>query len=73
MAIHFSTLAWKISWAEEPGRLESVQSHIAWICYLVLVYFIDQLYIKIVSFNYYMLRYILLSDNGEFMPTEFFS
>ena len=73
MAIHFSILAWKISWAEEPGRLESVQSHIARICYLVLVYFIDQLYIKTVSFNYYMLRYILLSGNGEFMPTEFFS
>ena len=24
MATHYSTLAWKISWNEEPGRLQSV-------------------------------------------------
>ena len=24
MAIHSSTLAWKISWMEEPGRLQSM-------------------------------------------------
>ena len=24
MAPHFSTLAWKIPWTEEPGRLQSV-------------------------------------------------
>lgn len=47
--------------------------HIAGICYLALAYFIDHLYIKIVGFNYYMLIYILLSCNSEFMPTEFFS
>ena len=26
MAIHFSTLAWKIPWTEEPGRLQSMGS-----------------------------------------------
>ena len=26
MAPHTSTLAWKIPWAEEPGRLQSVRS-----------------------------------------------
>ena len=26
MAVHSSTLAWKISWMEEPGRLQSVGS-----------------------------------------------
>ena len=26
MAIHFSTLAWKIPWMEEPGRLQSMGS-----------------------------------------------
>ena len=26
MAPHFSTLAWKIPWMEEPGRLQSVES-----------------------------------------------
>ena len=26
MAIHSSTLAWKISWKEEPGRLQSMGS-----------------------------------------------
>ena len=26
MAPHFSTLAWKIPWAEEPGRLQSMGS-----------------------------------------------
>ena len=26
MATHFSTLAWKILWAEEPGRLQSMGS-----------------------------------------------
>ena len=26
MAPHSSTLAWKIPWAEEPGRLQSVGS-----------------------------------------------
>ena len=25
MATHFSILAWRISWAEEPGRLQSMQ------------------------------------------------
>ena len=25
MAIHFSTLAWKIPWMEEPGRLQSME------------------------------------------------
>ena len=24
MATHFSTLAWKIPWTEEPGRLQSM-------------------------------------------------
>ena len=27
MAIHSSTLAWKIPWTEEPGRLPSMGSH----------------------------------------------
>ena len=26
MATHFSTLAWKIAWTEEPGRLQSMGS-----------------------------------------------
>ena len=26
MAVHSSTLAWKISWTEEPGRLQSMGS-----------------------------------------------
>ena len=26
MATHFSTLAWKIPWKEEPGRLQSMGS-----------------------------------------------
>ena len=26
MAIHFSTLAWRIPWKEEPGRLQSTES-----------------------------------------------
>ena len=26
MATHFSTLAWKIPWTEEPGRLQSTGS-----------------------------------------------
>ena len=26
MAPHSSTLAWKISWTEEPGRLQSLRS-----------------------------------------------
>ena len=26
MAIHFSTIAWKIPWTEEPGRLQSMRS-----------------------------------------------
>ena len=27
METHSSTLAWKIPWAEEPGRLQSMGSH----------------------------------------------
>ena len=27
MATHSSTLAWRIPWAEEPGRLQSIASH----------------------------------------------
>ena len=27
MATHSITLAWKISWTEEPGRLQSMGSH----------------------------------------------
>jgi len=26
MAIHSSTIAWKIAWTEEPGRVESMVS-----------------------------------------------
>ena len=26
MAIHSSTVAWKIPWSEEPGRLQSMES-----------------------------------------------
>ena len=26
MAIHSSILAWKVSWTEEPGRLQSIAS-----------------------------------------------
>ena len=26
MATHFSILAWKIPWTEEPGRLQSMES-----------------------------------------------
>ena len=26
MATHSSTLAWKIPWTEEPGRLQSIES-----------------------------------------------
>ena len=26
MATHFSILAWRIPWTEEPGRLQSIQS-----------------------------------------------
>ena len=26
MAIHSSTIAWKIPWTEEPGRLQSMRS-----------------------------------------------
>ena len=26
MVIHFSTIAWKIPWTEEPGRLQSMGS-----------------------------------------------
>ena len=29
MAIHSSTLAWKIPWTEEPGRLQSMGSQTA--------------------------------------------
>ena len=28
MATHSSTLAWKIPWAEEPGRLQSMGSRV---------------------------------------------
>ena len=28
MATHSSTLAWKIPWTKEPGRLQSMGSHI---------------------------------------------
>ena len=27
MAAHFSILAWRIPWTEEPGRLQSMGSH----------------------------------------------
>ena len=27
MATHYSTLAWKIPWTAEPGRLQSMGSH----------------------------------------------
>ena len=29
MALHSSTLAWKIPWTEEPGRLQSMGSGVA--------------------------------------------
>ena len=30
MATHSSTLAWKIPWTEEPGRLQSMGSQKSW-------------------------------------------
>ena len=30
MATHSSTVAWKITWTEEPGRLQSVGSQKSW-------------------------------------------
>ena len=27
MATHSSTLTWRILWTEEPGRLQSIESH----------------------------------------------
>ena len=30
MATHSSTLAWEISWTEEPGRLWSTESQKSW-------------------------------------------
>ena len=30
MAIHSSTIAWKIPWTEEPGRLQSMGGKIPW-------------------------------------------
>ena len=30
MATHSSTLAWKIPWTEEPGRLQSMESQKSW-------------------------------------------
>ena len=32
MANHFSILAWRIPWAEEPGGLQSMGSQAWWIC-----------------------------------------
>ena len=32
MATHSSTLAWKIPWAEEPGRLQSIHFHFSLSC-----------------------------------------
>ena len=29
MAIHSSTIAWKIPWSEEPGRLQSMWSQLS--------------------------------------------
>ena len=38
MAIHSSDLAWKVSWAEEPGRLQSMRSQKTWIWVSETVY-----------------------------------
>ena len=35
MATHFSILAWKIPWTEEPGRLQSTELQIKLVCLLV--------------------------------------
>ena len=32
---HFSILAWKIPWTEEPGRLQSTELQIKLVCLLV--------------------------------------
>ena len=47
MATHSSTLAWKIPWAEEPGRLQSVRSRSVghdWATSLSLFTFIKRLF-----------------------------
>jgi len=38
MATHSSTLAWKIPWTEEPGRLQSMGSHTTERLQFVLLY-----------------------------------
>ena len=38
MATHSRTLAWKIPWTEEPGRLQSMGSHTTERLHFVLLY-----------------------------------
>ena len=70
MAPHFSTLAWKIPWMEEPGRLQSMGSNF-YAEYIVRNAGLDdaQAGIKIARRNINNLRYAndttLMSESKE--------
>ena len=42
MAPHSSTLAWKISWTEEPGRLQSMGNPREWGAWWAAIYGVAQ-------------------------------
>ena len=63
MATHSSTLAWKIPWTEEPGKLQSVGSPKVrhdWATLLLTVYFGEEAAIRL-AFHKYFLPVCVLS------------
>ena len=70
MATHSSTLAWKIPWTEEPGRLQSMglqrvrhnQSNSACtnVCIYVLILFIKLIFLYLYNRKLYIYIYIFL-------------
>ena len=63
MATHFSILAWKIPWTEEPGGLQSMGSQTVrhnWACMQKQCVFSCSLYVLIMSHGYTIFRSAIL-------------
>ena len=76
MAIHSNTLAWRISWTEEPGGLQSVglqRVRHDWVTNTTLCLFISRtpLYIREINFFYNRVVNILSSEFFVFDLTVF--
>ena len=67
MATHLSILAWKVSWTEEPGGLQSMGSQRIrhdWAIEHVLIKIIMYIYIHVLKICFFLKKFIYIYGLG---------